>query len=148
MERPKQQALAFLLGALLVAGVLGPCTDRVFRHDDSTIASRRKALYDDLALSGTQRATMDSVLDDSNCQLETLLRPVQPAMNSIKMARRVAINAILTPQQRSRTHARRKEADARRDAERKRIKPASHKRCTSPPFSRSARRSSFPPFPP
>ena len=126
MERPKQQALAFLLGALLVGGVLGLSADRVFRHDDSTIASRRKALYDDLALSVTQRATMDSVLDDSNCQVETLLGPVQPAMDSIKMARRVAINAILTPEQRSRIDARRKDDDARRDAERKRIKAACH----------------------
>lgn len=126
MERPKQQALAFLLGAVLVGGVLGFSADRVFRRDDSTIASRRKALYDDLTLSAAQRATMDSVLDDSNCQIDALLRPVQPAMDSIKATRRMAINAILTPEQRTRIEVRRKDDDARHGAERNRIRAACH----------------------
>ena len=40
MERPKQQALAFLLGALLVGGVLGFSADRVFRQAELTPAQR------------------------------------------------------------------------------------------------------------
>ena len=44
MERPKQQALAFLLGALLVGGVLGFSADRVLRKDDPTPAARRQAV--------------------------------------------------------------------------------------------------------
>ncbi|MEO7454632.1 MAG: hypothetical protein ABIY52_00125, partial [Gemmatimonadaceae bacterium] len=70
MQRPKQQALAFLLGALLVGGVAGFSADRVFRSGDSSIVARRRALYDDLGLDAKQRVTLDSVFDDSNCQLE------------------------------------------------------------------------------
>jgi hypothetical protein len=127
MHRPKQQALAFLLGAVLVGGVLGFSADRVMRRDDQSIASRRKALYDDLGLAASQRATLDSVFDDSNCQMEAAFRQVQPAMDSIKAARRAAMNAILTPEQRTRLEARRKDDDQRRDAERKRIKSPCHK---------------------
>ena len=127
MQRPKQQALLFLLGALLVGGVVGFSADRVFRTNNSSIAERRKALYDDLRLAPAQRATLDSVFDDSNCQLEALFKPIQPALDSIKTARRLQMNAVLTPEQRIRLEARRKDDDARRDAERKRIKSACHK---------------------
>jgi hypothetical protein len=127
MQRPKQQALAFLLGAVLVGGVVGFSADRVFRTSDSSIAARRKALYDDLGLQPSQRATLDSVFDASNCQLEAVFRPIQPALDSIKSARRAQMNAILTPEQRVRLEARRKDDDARRDSERKRIKAACSK---------------------
>ena len=127
MSRPKQQALTFLLGAVLVGGVVGFSADRVFRHEDNSIASHRKELYDDLGLAPGQRATLDSVFDDSNCQIDVLFRPLQPAMDSIRTARRAAMNTILTPDQRTRLEARRKDAEARRDADRKHIKSACHK---------------------
>lgn len=128
MQRPKQQALAFLLGAVLVGGVVGFSADRVFRSGGETsITARRAALYDDLDLDAKQRATLDSVFDDSNCQLEALFKPLQPALDSIKNARRAQMNAILTPAQRQKLEARRKDDDARRDSERKRIKSACHK---------------------
>jgi hypothetical protein len=127
MQRPKQQALAFLLGALLVGGVVGFSADRVFRVNDNSIAARRQALYDDLDLKDYQRASLDSVFDASNCQLEALFKPLQPALDSIKGARRQQMNAILTPEQRTRLEARRKDDDAKRDAERKHIKAACHK---------------------
>jgi Spy/CpxP family protein refolding chaperone len=121
MQRPKQQALAFLLGAFLVGGVVAFSADRAFRHDDSTIASRRKAMYDDLGLQTSQRATMDSLFDNSDCQLEVVLKPIQPSLDSIKATRRAQMNAILTPEQRVRLDARRKDLDAKHDAERKQI---------------------------
>jgi len=127
MQRPKQQALAFLLGAVLVGGVVGFSADRVFRSNDNSIAARRQALYDDLELKDNQRAALDSVFDASNCQLEALFKPLQPALDSIKSARRQQMNAILTPEQRTRLEARRKDDDAKRDAERKHIKAACHK---------------------
>ncbi|MEO5816213.1 MAG: hypothetical protein ABIT20_13130 [Gemmatimonadaceae bacterium] len=127
MQRPKQQALAFLLGALLVGGVVGFSADRVFRVNDNSIAARRQALYDDLDLKDAQRVALDSVFDDSNCQLEILFKPLQPALDSIKAARRAQMNAILTPDQRTRLEARRKDEDAKRDAERKHIKAACNK---------------------
>jgi hypothetical protein len=127
MSRPKQQALAFLLGAVLVGGVVGFSADRAFRHEDNTIQARRQALYDDLGLAANQRAVLDSVFDDSNCQIEALFRPLQPAMDSIKTARRAAMNNILTPDQRTRLEARRKDDEVRREADRKRIKSSCHK---------------------
>jgi Spy/CpxP family protein refolding chaperone len=127
MQRPKQQALAFLLGAVLVGGVVGFSADRVFRQADNSIEARRKKMYDDLDLSAAQRATLDSVFDVSNCQLDALYSPLQPAYDSIKAARRAQINTVLTPEQRTRLEARRKDDDARRDAERKHIKSACHK---------------------
>jgi hypothetical protein len=127
MSRPKQQALAFLLGAVLVGGVVGFSADRVFRHDDNSISARRKALYDDLGLAASQRATLDSVFDDTNCQIDALFRPLQPSMDSIKAARRAAMTAILTPDQRTLLEKRRKDDEARRSADRKFIKSACHK---------------------
>jgi len=127
MQRPKQQALAFLLGALLVGGVVGFSADRMFRQTDNSIAARRKRMYDDLALAQPQRLALDSVFDASNCQLDALYSPLEPAYDSIKAARRTQINAILTPEQRQRLELRRKDDEVRRDAERKRIKSSCHK---------------------
>lgn len=127
MQRPKQQALAFLLGALLVGGVVGFSADRFFRQADSSLEARRKRMYDDLGLAPAQRATLDSVFDASNCQLDALYAPLQPAYDSIKAARRSQMNAILTPEQHTRLESRRKDDDVRRDAERKRIKSACRK---------------------
>ena len=127
MERPKQQALAFLLGAVLVGGVVGFSADRMFRQQDNTLEARRQRMYDDLGLASAQRAALDSVFDASNCQLDQLYSPLQPAYDSIKAARRSQMNAILTPEQRTRLEAKRKDDDLRRDAERKRMKSACHK---------------------
>jgi hypothetical protein len=113
MQRPKQQALAFLLGALLVGGVVGFSADRMFRQTDNSIAARRKRMYDDLALAQPQRLALYS--------------PLQPAYDSIKAARRMQINAILTPDQRQRLDARRKDDEVKRDAERKHIKSSCRK---------------------
>ncbi len=127
MQRPKQLALAFLLGALLVGGVVGFSADRMFRQTDSTLEARRTRMYDDLGLAPAQRAALDSVFDASNCQLDALYSPLQPAYETIKVARRNQMNAILTPAQRTRLEVRRKDEDVRRDAERKRIRSACHK---------------------
>jgi hypothetical protein len=67
MERSKQQALTFLLGAVLVGGVVGFSADRVFRRDETTLLAKRQALYDDLELRPAQRAAMDSLFDARNC---------------------------------------------------------------------------------
>jgi hypothetical protein len=121
MQRPKQQALAFLLGALLVGGVVGFSADRVFRRDETTLASRRAALYDDLDLDTKQRAAIDSLLDDRNCQLDAMFKPLQPSLDSVKVATRAHMDRLLTPEQRTRLDARRREDDRKKDAEKKRI---------------------------
>ena len=127
MERPKQQALVFLLGAVLVGGVVGFSADRVFRRDDSSIAAKRAALYDDLELRPEQRAAMDSLFDARNCKYDAIFRPMQPALDTLKLETRGRINAILTPEQRVRLDTRRRDDDARKDAERQRMLAACRK---------------------
>ena len=124
MQRPKQQALVFLLGALLVGGVVGFSADRAFRRDEDTVEARRKAMYDDLALQPAQRATMDSMFDARNCQLEAVYAPIQPTVDSIKAATRIQMNVILTAEQRTRLEVRRREMDQKHAAERARIMAA------------------------
>lgn len=125
MQRPKQQALAFLLGALLVGAVVGFSADRVLAgQNDNSEDGRRAALYDDLGLAAAQRTSLDSVFDASNCQLEVVFKPIKPALDSIKASRRAQMNAVLTPEQRTRLDTRRKDDEKRRAAEPKRAKPA------------------------
>lgn len=121
MERPKQQALLFLLGALLVGAVVGFSADRVLRREDTSIEARRKALYDDLKLRPAQRLALDSLFDARNCKYDSIFKPIQPALDSLKVATRARMDAILAAEQRTRLDARRRDDDARRDAERRRI---------------------------
>jgi CxxC motif-containing protein (DUF1111 family) len=123
MERPKQQALAFLLGALLVGGVLGFSADRVLRQGELTPAQRREAFYEDIGITAQQRPSMDSILDDRNCRMDSVVKTIQPALDSIKAASRVTMDRLLTPDQHARIEARRKDDAARHAAERKRLKP-------------------------
>ena len=127
MERPKQQALAFLLGAVLVGGVVGFSADRVLRRDDTSITAKRKAMYDDLDMAPAQRVAMDSLFDARNCRYDAIFRPIQPALDSLKLDTRARMDAILTPEQRVRLEARRREDDARHGAERQRIQAACRK---------------------
>lgn len=127
MDRPKQQAIAFLLGAVLVGGVLGFSADRMFRHNEMSIAEKRKAMYDDLDMSATQRVAMDSLFDARNCQYDAIFRPVQPALDSLRSATRDKMNQILTAEQRSKLDVRRKDDDSHRSEERNRIKAACQK---------------------
>jgi Spy/CpxP family protein refolding chaperone len=124
MQRPKQQALAFLLGAVLVGGVVGFSADRVLHRDDTTIAAKRKALYDDLDLLPAQRVAMDSLFDARDCQSDAVIRTIQPSLDSLKFATREKVDRILTPDQRVKLEARRKDHDVRNEAERKRIQAA------------------------
>jgi Spy/CpxP family protein refolding chaperone len=121
MERPKQQALAFLLGAVLVGGVLGFSADRVLRSDDTSVLARRKALYDDLEMQPAQRAAMDSLFDARNCKYDAIFAPIQPAIDTLRLETRAKMDAILTAEQRVRLDRRRRDDDARKDAERKRM---------------------------
>ncbi len=124
MERTKQQAIAFLLGAVLVGGVVGFSADRMFRHDDLSIAEKRKAMYDDLSMSQPQRTAMDSLFDARNCEYDAIFRPIQPALDSLRTATRDKMNQILTAEQRAKLDVRRKEDDTHRAEERNHIQAA------------------------
>ncbi len=123
MERPKQQALAFLLGALLVGGVLGFSADRVFRQEELTPAQRRAQFYEDIGITAEQRPVLDSLLDARNCLMDSVVKTFQPRLDSIKTASRAEMDRLLTPDQHARLEARRKDDAMRHAAERKRQKP-------------------------
>jgi len=114
MQRSKQQALMFLLGAVLVGGVLGFSADRVFQDKQKHWAPRMR-MYNDLELSEGQRATMDSLLDDRNCQISAVMKPVSPQLDSIKKAAHQQVLAVLTSEQRAKLELRVQEM-ARRDS--------------------------------
>ena len=108
MQRSKQQALMFLLGALLVGAILGFSANRVLGDAPSeTPAARRVAMYDDLQLSASQRAAMDSLLDQRHCQIARTLATIEPRLDSIRSSARAQMDRLLTPEQRTRLEARR-----------------------------------------
>jgi hypothetical protein len=120
MQRSKQQALMFLLGAVLVGGVLGFSADRLFDPEKRSPWTGRMRMYDDLALSEAQRVQMDSLLDDRNCQINAVMTPVRPQLDSIKAVANQQMMQILTPDQRSMLEARRQEMQRRDSIEKAR----------------------------
>jgi len=117
MQRSKQQALAFLLGAVLVGGVLGFSAERVLGHEPDHWVSRDK-MYKDLDLTPQQQTAMDSVLDESNRAREVVLKPVKPQLDSIKAATRSQFYRIFSPDQRARFQKRLAEDSIRREQNR------------------------------
>jgi hypothetical protein len=115
MQRSRQQAVMFLLGAALVGGVLGFSADRMIAAEESKHWVGRSRMYNDLALTAQQQATMDSLLDERNCQISAAIKPVKPQIDSIKVRARQQINAILTTEQRARMELRIAE-NARKDS--------------------------------
>lgn len=118
MNRSKQQALMFLLGAVLVGGVLGFSADRMLANDHGR-RNPRATMYDDLQLTAEQRQRMDALLDASNCERKAVLKTVQPQLDSLRRVARLRMDSVLTPEQRTRLEARRKEESARADTYRR-----------------------------
>jgi Spy/CpxP family protein refolding chaperone len=115
MTRSKQQAMMFLLGAVLVGGALGFSADRVLNNDKPRNWAPRQRMYEDLALTETQRVTMDSLLDEQNCRVGAVMKPVRPLLDSIRSLARQQMAQILTPGQVAKLESRRQEM-ARRDS--------------------------------
>jgi hypothetical protein len=120
MQRSKQQALMFLLGAVLVGGVLGFSAERVFSHDQAGHWVGRNRMYEDLQLSDAQRLAMDSLLDDRNCQIGAVMKPVKPQLDSIKEVAHRQMLQILTPAQQEKLEFRRSEMERRDNLEKAR----------------------------
>lgn len=117
MQRSKQQALMFLLGAVLVGGVLGLSADRVFSHDKLEQSGRdRRAFYDDLGLTDRQRATLDSLAFEQGCHVRALIAPQKPALDSIRASFKAQMRQVFSAEQLTRLEAREKEIKARREA--------------------------------
>ena len=116
MQRSKQQALMFLLGAVLVGGVLGFSAERVILHVDKDRSwAARTAMYDDLGLSSSQRASMDSVIDEKNRRVDSLLKPVKPQIDSVRANARAQFYRIFTPDHRTKFETRVREDSTRRE---------------------------------
>ena len=115
MTRSKQQALMFLLGAVLVGGALGFTADRVLGEKRRGSWAPRQRMYNDLTLTDAQRQTWDSLLDEQNCQIGAVMKPVRPRLDSIKGAARKQMEATLNADQLARLEIRRAEM-ARRDS--------------------------------
>jgi len=138
MQRSKQQALMFLLGATLVGGVLGFSAERVFSKKPGMRVPARVQMYDDIGIDSAQRVTMDSVLDETNCKLGDASRPLRPVMDSIRNEGFNTIKALMTPAQREAFDAREKRMRTRmdssekaRDAEWAKKHPERPRRCST-----------------
>jgi Spy/CpxP family protein refolding chaperone len=103
MQRSKQVALAFLLGALLTGAVMGFAAARAI---DAPVAGARPApsFRDSVAkvleLSPAQRDSLDRILDQRNEHMRQAMAPVKPQLDSIKNVSRDQIRQMLTPAQR------------------------------------------------
>src|ERR1041385_1966987 len=117
MVRSKQQALMFLLGALIVGGVLGFSADRVVSASKTPRSwAQRTSMYDELGISSEQRLRIDSMLDESSCLVDSLYRPLKPAMDSLMARRKADMLTLLTPEQRTKLAAREARFKARQDS--------------------------------
>jgi hypothetical protein len=118
MQRPKQQALMFLLGAVLVGGALGFSADRYFVNDRfaSTFGPRPK-FYDAIGLTQQQRVTLDSLAFQQECAIKRVLAPHDSALRSIRRAFHAQRDSVLTKEQRTMLDQRRQDAQKRFDAE-------------------------------
>ena len=118
MQRSKQQALMFLLGAVLVGGALGFSADRYISHEKfASQYGPRVRFYDEMGLSVQQRATLDSLSFEQDCVIKTVLAPQQARLDSIRGSFKAQWRAVFTKEQLSKYDARRKEIQARREAE-------------------------------
>ena len=101
IQRTKAQAILFLLGAVLVGGALGFSANRAFdqREQPQDMGSSRKRLADRLELTTAQRLMLDSVLDERNERMKTLLAPVRPRLDSLRFAARAVIRGQLSADQ-------------------------------------------------
>lgn len=115
MQRSKQQALMFLLGAVIVGGVLGFSAERVIGHGHGQSSwAQRTTMYDDLELTAGQRAAMDSIMDDRNRRVDSLLRPVRSQIDSVRANARTQFYRVFTADQRLKFEARVREDSIRR----------------------------------
>ena len=118
MQRTKQQALMFLLGAALVGGAVGFSADRYMGHEKfAANYGPRARFYDELGLSPTQRNSLDSLAFERDCAIRALLTPQKNSLDSLKARFQAERDSVLTKDQLQKFEALDKEMRARRDAE-------------------------------
>lgn len=106
MQRSKTLAVIFLLGTLIVGGAIGFTADRLWVHDFCSNRPDRKAmrayLAKQLALTTSQRTSVDSILDQRHRDMSAILAPLRPQLDSIRDHARAEILKLLDASQRQR----------------------------------------------
>jgi Spy/CpxP family protein refolding chaperone len=72
-------------------------------------------MYDDLGLTAGQRAAMDSVIDEKNRRVDSLLKPVRAQIDTVRANARTQFYRIFTPEQRANFDMRVQEDSLRRE---------------------------------
>ena len=111
-------AMAFVLGALLVGGVLGFTADRVLGRDDAcsryfTRSELRNRFAARLELTPAQRVKIDSILDARRVVVDSIEAPVKQAMAAVSDSTARRITAVLDAEQRVKFAAMRADRDRR-----------------------------------
>lgn len=102
MQRTKQQALMFLLGAVLVGGALGFSADRYLGHERfATQFGPRVRFYDELGLSQQQRAILDSLAFVQDCAMKTVLAPHDSLLKAMKAHFRAQRDSVFNKEQKA-----------------------------------------------
>lgn len=118
----RQLALLFLLGALLVGGVVGFTADRYLVGDRLCKRSRaemRAEFHRELGLTAAQAASVDSLFDRKHEQIDVVMKPVRPQLKAISDSTHDQIKRLLTPEQQARLDGWRRRLDERKKAEKK-----------------------------
>lgn len=126
--------MAFVLGALLVGGVLGFTADRVLGRDDAcsryfTRSELRERFAERLELTPAQRQTIDSILDARRAVVDSIQAPTKDALAAVTDSATRRITAVLDPEQRVKfaemraDRDRRDRADSIFSAKRKKLSP-------------------------
>jgi len=118
----RQLALTFLLGALLVGGVVGFTADRFLVGDRLCQRSRaqmRAEFHEELGLTAAQAAAVDSMMDRKQQQISALMKPVRPQLKAISDSTHDQIKRLLTAEQQARLDDWRRRLDERKKAEKK-----------------------------
>lgn len=118
MQRSKQQALMFLLGAVLVGGALGFSADRYLGKEKFAASyGPRAKFYDAIGLSDQQRNTLDSLAFSEDCAIRAVLKPEKAQLDSIRASFKAQVRRVFTPGQLQKYDDRAADFKARRDAE-------------------------------
>jgi hypothetical protein len=106
MQRSKNIALMFLLGAVVVGGTAGFTVDRLMvknRICAPSVGERnaRDLFFNEMAFTKEQRQSWESALEARSKQVDSLFAPVRAQADSIRETYRPLMLQLLTPDQRT-----------------------------------------------
>jgi Spy/CpxP family protein refolding chaperone len=104
MRRTNGYAIAFFIAVFAAGAAAGVVTDRRLQRERmeqqwNDPRAMRTRLADDLSMDATQRAQLDTILDERNRQSEVLMSPVRPQLDSLGAQTRQRIRQLLTSEQ-------------------------------------------------